>query len=245
MTLIKAGYICDLCIPAKDEGKTIGATLEKLSKQTVYQQGLMRIIIANYNPYNEVTETEQAASFYEHAVVVPVLKTGIGHARNLAVRAGDANFIVSFDADSYYSRMDAVERLIEPLVKDYPKDDNDRTKTRLTHCDIKFTGKSTKTTSVHSMVLDMFSGLYRVLPVTMGSCMAFERSAYERIGGFKEIEGLPGEDWDFTARMCLNFSVATKKYVKGVTVYSSDRRHSNFKNEGLDIFNYDKHYNEQ
>lgn len=223
------GYLLDLIIPTKDEEKYISKSLDMLARQTWVQKGLVRIIIANYNPYDEPDPTEEIVKEYKHVKVVNVHKQGIGYARNVGVRAGDCNFIISFDADSYYDRNDAIERMILPLISDFEKPDKDPNKKRITVCNVKYDGdfKQDKTTSVFMNSLNFITTMVNIyMPFAMGSSMAFTRETFDKIGGFRELTNIVGEDVDFAFRVCMNFSINAKQSVDDVTVISSSRRHS-------------------
>lgn len=233
-SLKELNYLVDVVIPTKNEAKYIGKTLTMLTKQTLYKTGKVRIIIANYNPYDESDPMEVLAREYKHVKVINVHKEGIGHARNVGVSYGDAPFIISFDADSYYDRNDAIQKMVMPLARDYYIDDKDPNKARLTVCNIRFDNDYEKPEEGKSDYTKMFlnslnfiTGVINIhSPFGMGSSMAFTRDVFNKINGFRELPNLVGEDVDFALRVCVNFSINAKKPINDVVVISSSRRHS-------------------
>ena len=231
----KNGHLVDLVIPTKDEEKYIGKTLMMLSRQTWYMKGLVRIVIANYNPYDDPDPTDTISKEFNNVEVLNVHKQGIGHARNVGILSGDCPFIISFDADSFYDRNDAIEKMIIPLIQDYDIADNNPNKARMTVCNVRFDDDYKKPSEDNKgdytkLLLDSLNFITGVInihmPFAMGSSMAFTRPTFEKINGFRELPNVVGEDVDFALRVCVNFSINAKKPVNDVVVIASSRRHS-------------------
>lgn len=241
--LTPEGYLVDLIIPTKNEQNYIGKTLDMLGRQTWVQKGIVRIILADYNPYDDPNETIEIAKEYKHVSVVNVHKEGIGYARNIGIKGGDCKFIISFDADSFYDRNDAIEKMILPLMADYDKNNKDPNKKRLTVCNVKYDDdhKKDKSTNMLMDSLNIITTMVNIyMPFAMGSSMAFTRDVYNRVGGFRELKNIVGEDIDFAFRVCMNFSINAKQSVDDVTVISSSRRHSKFINDPSLFIDYSK-----
>ena len=228
------GYLVDLVIPTKNEEKYIGKTLMMLSRQTWYMKGLVRVIIADYNPYDEPSTTQVLGKEYKNVKIVNVHKEGIGHARNVGILYGDAPFVISFDADSFYDRNDAIAKMITPLIKDFEIKDSNPNKARLTVCNIRFDNDYKQQeegqkdyTKLFMDSLNFITGIINIhMPFGMGSSMAFTRPTFDKLNGFRELSNVVGEDVDFALRVCINFSINAKKPINDVVVIASSRRHS-------------------
>jgi len=232
-------FIADICIPTYNEEKNLDNCLYHLSVQTLYREDLLNIIIADYKQdhSDEKKELKEILGKYKNITLVNVRRDGIAYARNQGIRlGGTAPNIISFDADSYYNRQDAIEKMIAPLIPDRTGFSSGL----LTHCDLQIDGKD-KSDTVSPIVFKVASIAYKVLPLTMGQCMAFSRTAFDMIDGFRDeifVKGIPGEDWDFTIRLCMKFGHMAKVYIPDVVVYTSNRRHKNLAN----ILDYTKDY---
>ena len=219
-------YLIDVCIPTLNEEKYIYKTLDALSQQTLYKQGKVNIIVGDY-PSEGTARTRLIVDQFKDAKFVEIFKRGIGYARNVTIRSGKAPLVVNFDADCHYNRDDALELLSKPLM---PREDGGPS-VKLTHCDIVLDENKKNpndTNNLADKIFTMASLVYRMAPISMGPCLMFNRDAFELIGGFKEFpQNIPGEDWEFVFRLCQNFSMRAKQWVRDVEVIASPRRHKN------------------
>lgn len=242
-------YLIDLIIPTKDEEKYIGGTLDGLFEQTLYKRGLVRIIIADYSPYDKITPTQEVINKYNqtHIKIINIHQRGIPTARNLACKAGDAPIIVSFDADAKYDRNDGLELLVLPILNDMSKKNSDNTKKRLSVCSVSFSECDDVFLKASITALNGLMSL-NTTPLGIGSAMAFSRDVYNEVGGFTEqvgnidVNNVVGEDFNFAFKVCMKHTIFSRIFVKNVTVLVSDRRHSKLLSKGLEIFDYSKQY---
>ena len=223
-------YQIDICIPTLNEEKYIGRTLLALSQQTLYKRGLVQIIIGDYAPEGKPNkfEIDDIVSRFEYVKKISVFKKGIGYARNVTINNGISPYVVNFDADCRYNRIDALELLLKPLLV---RLEDGSPETLMTNCDIVLDDaekKNAQTDTFEDKLFTVASLFYRMFPISMGPCLMFSREAFSLIGGFRELpQNVPGEDWEFVFRFCQNFSIRAKKWVNDVVVIASNRRHKN------------------
>jgi glycosyltransferase involved in cell wall biosynthesis len=227
-------YLVDMIIPTMNENNRLPRTLLALSRQTLYQKGFLRIIIADYDPTGAQSESTKEVVYglnLPNISVVNVDQPGIGYARNAGAYAGRSPYIVTFDADSTLNTVNALEMLLAPLIQQ-------NSSVLLTHGDVTYGPGRLDPSGIETLTAMIVTSASRTLPIATNTAM-YPRDKFMQIGGYRNVNP---EDWDFIFRFCVTFGVLCKMYVKGVITIMSDRRAVQFANLGAGIFDYTKNF---
>lgn len=221
-------FAADCVIPVFNEEKYLDDCLKNLSEQTMVKDDLARIIISDYNP-NDKKETFEICENYKNVKYLSTKQKGIAIGRNLGCNAGKAPVIVNFDADAKFSSPDAMKKLVMPILKG---------KVCLTKCDYLL---DEQPSNLMMYVSNFFTVLERYLPVGRTAGLTVGRSAFEQIGGFRNV--VAAEDYYLNLDVVTVYGYFATKYIPEISVIASSRRFLQFNSEGLNILDYnDKHY---
>jgi len=206
--------IISIVIPAYKE-ESIDRTIRLLWAQK--SKWPVEIIVAEYTPDGESTI---GPLLRRQIVYVNVDKPGIAYARHQGIMASKGQIIVNFDADAYFTHNNAIELLVDPLIK------GDAV---LCVCDNAFNPAEIKTDAdreamkTPQSILDFLNTTQRTVPfygfLECGSAM--DKEAYMFVGGFKDIK--MWEMFDLSPRFFFHYP-GMKRWVNGVMAVTSARR---------------------
>lgn len=235
-------YLVDLIIPAYHERDYIQKTLHYLTKQTLYQKGLMNIVVGEYrdsidNNIGDGDYLEKMCSKLEHCTYVNVDQKGISYARNMSILKGTkSDIFCNFDADSIFNRVDAVEYMIRPILNKEKV---------LTNCQcILFDFKRNlalnqgPSTDIYSFLAKIGDELEKHLFFSRGPGLTVSKDAFIKVGGFRTVD--VAEDYWLAFDICHEYGLIHKQYIPDVKVLTSDRRAKASKKDGLGVFSYDQ-----
>lgn len=232
--------LISIVIPTFEESG-LKETLEYLVKQTVFDKypNQVEIIVADFDPnaksitWNSWAHTDIQLKF------LLIDRTGIAYARHKGIVSSSGQIIVNFDADAKFSREDAIEMLIAPLL-------NNNSGIVVTCCDNIFDNAGFGNQKEDLLVRITGVGLYETLNgiqrdapvVVFEPGMCFRRDAYDYSGGFLDVR--QAEAIVFSPKLIYNYGLLSKKYIKDVAVIVSPRRvNAMFKFGALAGLNYD------
>jgi glycosyltransferase involved in cell wall biosynthesis len=234
-------YLCDLVIPAYREKDYILKTLEHITKQTLYTQGLLNVIIGEYKDGIDKDNDylEKLCSEKDHFTYINIDQKGIPYARNMSIIKGlKSNIICNFDADSIFNRFDALEFMIRPILNK---------EAVITNCEcILFDFKNNHainrgpSTDIYSFLSNIGNELEKHLFFSRGPGLTVSKEAFINVGGFRQ-ELSVGEDYALAWDVCLQYGLVNKRFISEVKVLTSDRRAQASKDLGLGVFDYSKH----
>ncbi len=235
-TPIKTEYLCDLVIPCYKEIGYAERTISALMQQNLYKQGRIHIVIGEYidptNPTDD--ELKKFCNKYQHIDYVHIDKKGIAYARNMAIRvACFAPIIMNFDADCIFSRNDAVDKLLRPILTG---------EAILTNCKtILYDFAAQKPIEVldngfYYSISRAASVCEKFLPIARGPGLTFTRKVYDKVGGFPDV--LAGEDYLITFNISMQETVFQKRFIDDVLVFTSDRRAKAYNSMGANAVDY-------
>lgn len=235
--------LVDMIIPSYKEEGTIERTLDKLMNQTMWQQGLMNIVVGEYSE-NPLHHNGKKTSYLKELckknkmIHVFVPGKGVGYARNVTIMNGSiSDIITNLDADSTFNRDDAIELLVNPIIKD--------SKIKCTYCEtIVVPDKEVTNPSLSYMayraLLDNAAKFEKIAPVGRSLGLTFAREVFWKVNGFPHIN--LGEDYTFHWRVSVHYSIWARKFIDEVKVLSSDRRVRAINKDGLSVFDYSRQY---
>lgn len=235
-------YLVDLIIPAYHEKGYIEKTIEFLKKQTLYEKGLMNIIIGEYRDSIDINAKdgdylEKLCEKQDHFTYINIDQKGIPYARNMAILKGSkSDIICNFDADSIFNRVDALEYLIRPILNK---------EAVITNCQcILFDFKNNHainqgpSTDIYSFLAKIGDELEHHFMFSRGPGLTVTKEAFINVGGFRDVQ--VAEDYWLAFDVCYQYGLINKKYIKEVKVLTSDRRAKASVKDGLNVFRYDQ-----
>ena len=175
-------YLVDCVIPTLNEQNRLPRALFSLTKQTLYQKGFLRIIIADYDPCGNQSKSTKEVVYglkLPHITVVNVDQPGIGYARNAGAYAGHSPYIVSFDADTALNTNRAFEMLLEPLIQQ-------NTYVFLTHGDVTYGPGRLDPSGIENIAAILITTGSRLLPIATNTAM-YPRDKFLAIGGYRNV----------------------------------------------------------
>jgi glycosyltransferase involved in cell wall biosynthesis len=211
-------------IPTYHEDK-IGECVQYLMQQTAWKKGIMEIIISDFFEKgltypNPTLDSLGAVVTILSVQVVNVDKRGIGYARHLGIMKARGDIIVNFDADSYFSTLDAIEQLCEPLMRGLAV---------ISCCDSIFdtrnlTEEEIRSISMISSVLNHLNGMQRnpFFPPCLEAGMTFTKEAYQFVGGFSDVPQYEG--FLLASKILHAYTPQMKAHIGTVQVVTSARR---------------------
>lgn len=238
----KRKKVVDICIPAYKEEGYIEKTIDSLMNQTMWKQGLMNIVIGEYSHNPLHLEGKKQSYIQELCAKNKVLhvfvpKKGVGFARNYTILHGSmSDIITTFDADSRFSTVKAMEFLTRPILEGryvstycktlLVKDDKLR--------------KETLGEILFKKIMNGAGDLESFLPVGRAIGLTMKREVFFRINGFPDVNFY--EDYITNMRISSKYGMVNRKFIPEVIVLSSDRRAAAVSKHGLDILNYHKNF---
>lgn len=233
-------YLCDIAIPTYNEKGFIERTLNNLTAQDLYKKDKVHIIIGDYKDELNMDDDYLAniCKQLKHVTYVPIFMKGIANARNIIItEASKSNIIVNFDADSVFNRVDAVERMIHPILNKEAK---------LTNCEtllFDFSNdtmipKTPSNPNFYEFASNIGTSLEKYL-FARGPGLTVDKDAYYRVGGFRNVT--VAEDYLLSMDICLEYSIRAKRFISEVKVLTSNRRAKSFVDVGLGVFDYVNH----
>ena len=195
-------YKTSVVIPAYNEEAYLPKTLETLIKQTIPPDEIVVV-----DAHSEDRTVDIAESFGAKVVYAP--KGNIGNSRKVGVEASSNPYVLSASADTLYEKQ-WLEHLVNPLMEDY-------------HMTVGslYLQEARPHEHISLKVLNDIGWLFFALHIPYGTAdsIAFQRSFYDEIGGFKPIPTV--EDIDLFKRAIKNGRL---RYVKQSKAYVSPRR---------------------
>lgn len=235
-------YLTDLIVPCYHEKGYIEKTIDFITKQTLYQKGLMNVVIGEYrdsidNNMEGGDYLEKLCKSLDNFTYVVVPQKGISYARNYSILKGSkSNIICNFDADSIFNRTDAMEYMIRPILN------GDAV---LTNCQcILFDFKNSHSinqgpsTDIYSFLSKIGDELEKHFFFSRGPGLTVTREAFIKVGGFRSVD--VAEDYWLAFDVCYEYGLLKKKFIPEVKVLTSDRRAVASKKDGLSVFRYDQ-----
>lgn len=229
--------LISIVIPTFEEGKeTLYKTLAYLTAQTVFHKENNKNVEAEI----VISDFDQKMSGISHKAYLEFIKDypsfskkvkfvnsdrkGIAYQRHFGIKNSSGDIIVNFDADAYFSKTDAIERLIAPII--------DKTQ----NCVITCCDNILDSTEIHVknlkydeniiIVTNVMEILCRIQKyaqiVIFESGMTFTREAYNYVNGFHDVKQY--EAMIISPRIIYCFGIFSKQHVDGILVISSARR---------------------
>jgi hypothetical protein len=231
-------YLVDVCIPVYKEKGYLERTLKALTHQTLYQQGRVHIIIGEYKPPGEHIShyVGSLCTQYKDVDYVKIPKRGIGFARGHMVdKASLSDIIMCFDSDSVFNRYDAIEIMINPIL---------RGQALLTNCqsiswDFDRNRKSKFDIDIYKLY-DITAALSELLLFSRGQGLTVSKHAYYGVGGFEDVHQM--EDTFLSWNVVCKYGLFAKKFINAVKILTSDRRARGFEKIGKKAFDYKENY---
>lgn len=235
--------LVDLIVPCYHEKGYIEKTIDFITKQTLYQKGLINVVIGEYR--DDIDNNTEGGDYLEkickdlnNFTYVTVDQKGISYARNYSILKGSkSNIICNFDADSIFNRIDAMEYMIRPILNN---------EAVITNCEcILFDFKNSHpvnygpSTDIYTFLSNFGNKLEKHLFFSRGPGLTVTKEAFIKVGGFRNVP--VAEDYLFTWDVCYEYGLINKKFIEDVKVLTSDRRAKASQNLGLDVFDYTKH----
>jgi glycosyltransferase involved in cell wall biosynthesis len=236
---ILSRYIIDLCIPVYREKGYLESTLKHLTHQTLYKRGMVHIIVGEYKEPIDRTGyyIESVCSQYPNVDYIKIEKKSIGYSRATMIeKLGLSDNIMCMDADSIFNRIDAIERMLNPILGCEAIFTNcsslryDFQKNKITHYDLNLYN-----------ILHIGDILSDWLLFASGPGLTVRRDAYDSVGGFKK-HLMRGEDTDLSYELIKKYGPLAKKFIDNVHIYTSDRRARGFEKIGEKAFDYKENY---
>lgn len=192
-------------IPALNEEKYIGTTLEGLRKQTFTNFETIVVDGGSTDRTREIAE--------RHARVIVLRKRGTGRARNLGAASAKGRILLFLDADTLPSRK---------LLDTYSSIMKDTDVVAATGPIFPLEKAGWKYMRGYRLVSIYFVKLSMKLhrPVFMGSNFAVRKSAFDRVNGFRD-NMISYEDWELSNRLKRQGRMV---YSMDATVQTSIRR---------------------
>lgn len=200
-----------VCIITFEEKDYIKQTLDFLELQTLKHE----VVIADYDPNN--TRNVENAVKNRDVTFVPVKMKGIGLARRIAVQHAKGDYILSFDADCFFDRTDALELMVKPL---------EAKEVASTYCKVfqdcgAVYGEQQNPTMFELYrlrnILSVFSPI-----LAFDQAVMFSKVAYEQTGGYRDLK--MAETVSLLAEFFYLFGKKAYRFLEEPVIYTSPRR---------------------
>ena len=195
----------DICIPYYNKAKYLPQLLELLDRHTF--AGCQVIVVNDGSPEIEAQRTfdEMRMKYSSRGwKFLSQPNSFVDAARNNAVRQGSADFLMFIDADDVPAP-NAVQRMLEAIT--ISGDDCLMTSSFMFAGDnLPFDATGRITAEPAGLLTPLGADLTTVLvdPFVLGvSMIIVRRSAFEAIGGYREVRDAGHEDWELVVRLTL------------------------------------------
>lgn len=190
----------------------IKQTLEFLQLQSLKHE----IVIADYDPQGNKKVYDAVKNFDVN--FVPVKMKGIGLARKLAVDHSKGDYILSFDADCFFDRTDALELMMKPL---------EEKAVAATFCKVFQDTGAVYREKQHPLMFELYRARnilsYFAPIVAFDQAVMFSRIAYEQTKGY-DINAKMGETVTLLAELFYLFGKKAYRFLEEPVIYTSPRR---------------------
>lgn len=208
------------CIPAYREELLINKTVTKLMQQTAWKQLDLEIVISDYDPDGTELTRKALGKLLDYGDIryFRCPYRGIGAGRNFGIQNARGNFIVNFDADSYYNRVDAIDRMVAPLRAGTAE---------WSMCEVIFDEGEMSADRPDNIGFRALVAAGRLSPLAIGwtECgLAQTRFSFDYVGGFSDFGSLQTHGLEITSKLSYAFTPSMRQWVPEVKVISSARR---------------------
>lgn len=201
-----------VCIITYQEQEYIKQTLEFLQLQSLKHE----IVIADYDPKKTKAVYNVVKDYDVHFVDVQM--KGIGLARRIAVDNARGDYILSFDADCFFDRTDALELMVSPL---------EAKEVACTFCKVFQDCGAVYQEQQHPLMFELYR-LRNILSVfspvvAFDQAVMFSKVAYQQSRGYPENAKM-GETVFLLAEFFYLFGKKAYRFLEEPVIYTSPRR---------------------